>query len=158
MTLIQSSTELYFCCVIVFMNVSCRSSRSFGRKRRSARRSARSLAEGVYVYVWAPDRTIHQGYLAMHLKRKAPSTPLCKLPLSPPALPVVGGLVQFGHVPYANLLWLVFQRFFGICRPMNADDFLLELSAGIYGVQNMHLFKLKRFEILSSFWQIRQTR
>ena len=24
---------------------------------------------------------------------------------------------------------------------MNVDDFLLELSAGIYGAQNMHLFK-----------------
>ena len=38
---------------------------------------------------------------------------------------------------------------------MNADDFLLELSAGIYGVRNMHLLKLRRSEVLSALWQVR---
>ena len=41
---------------------------------------------------------------------------------------------------------------------MNADDFVLELSAGIYGVQNMHFFKLRRSEVFSYLWQIRQSR
>ena len=40
---------------------------------------------------------------------------------------------------------------------MKADDLYLELSAGIYGVQNMHLFKLRRSEVLSSLWQIKHS-
>ena len=34
---------------------------------------------------------------------------------------------------------------------MNADDFL-ELSAGIYGIQNVHLFKLRGSEAF--FWNL----
>ena len=38
---------------------------------------------------------------------------------------------------------------------MNAD--FLEHSAGVYAVQNMHLFKLRRFDVFS-LWQNRKTR
>ena len=54
-----------------------------------------------------------------------------------------------------KLLWRVFQWFFGIGHPMNAD--FLEHSAGVYGVQNMHLFKLRCSDVFS-FWQNRKTR
>ena len=51
------------------------------------------------------------------------------------------------------ILELVFQRLFGMGRPMNAGDFP-ELFSGIYGVQNMHLFKLTRSETFSSVGEL----
>ena len=58
----------------------------------------------------------------------------------------IGDCWDVGFMVYVYRVWAP-------PRPMNADDFL-ELSAGIYGVQNMHLFKLRGSEAFSSFWKL----